>query len=227
MYRNCNVTVRLHGGAAGPGVGEENDTVLLARHRAGDSTAFDALYRAHYDLLWRFAYRHVGQAETAEDVVHDVFATLWHQRQTVRIRTTLTAYLIGAVHKRAIDAVRRQGVIERTAAAGDAVALGTAPLLPDARVETGEARAAVARAVANLPLRQRLAVALRWQDQLRYVEIADALGVTEAAVRKLVAKAQVTLSRALRAWRADAPQSAALLPPRLGVEPTKQKTRKG
>src|SRR5579872_874566 len=149
-------------GAAGLNAGEGNECVLLARACAGDSAAFDALYRAHYDLLWRFAYRHVRQAETAEDVVHEVFAALWNQRPAVVVRTTVIAYLMGAVRKRAIDAVRRRGVIERTAAAGHIVAVGTAARPPDVWAELRAAHAAVSRAVAGLPPRQRLAIAICW-----------------------------------------------------------------
>lgn len=216
----------MHDGVAGLNVSAGDDCVLLARARAGDSAAFDALYLAHYDQLWRFAYRHVRSADGAEDVVHDVFAALWGQLQTVSVRTTVLAYLMGAVHKRAIDAVRRQGVIDRTAASGVAVAVGAAPERPDAWAENGAARAAVSRAVAGLPPRQRLAVVLRWREQLRYVEIADALGVTEAAVRKLVDKAYVTLGRALHGWRTDGERRAghAL---RAAIEPARPRTKTG
>jgi RNA polymerase sigma factor (sigma-70 family) len=175
----------------------------LTRIRAGDSAAFEALYVAHYDRLWRFAYRHVGSTEAAEDVVHDVFAALWNQRAAVMVHTSVTAYLLGAVHKRAIDVTRRRQVAERIAAAGDAVAMGVPPRRPDAWAEEVAARAAIARVVASLPPRQRLAIALRWREQLRYVEIAAVLGVSEAAVRKLVDKAHVTLRRALDGWRRD------------------------
>ena len=67
---------------------------------AGDRSAFDTLFRAHYKPLCAFAVQYVKDRDVAEDLVQDLFFRLWQDREKVSITTSLKAYLFTAVRNR-------------------------------------------------------------------------------------------------------------------------------
>jgi RNA polymerase sigma-70 factor, ECF subfamily len=177
------------------------ERLLVERVRAGDTGAFETVYRAIYTPLWRFAFRLVHSGDAANDVVQDVFLSIWAQRATLSIRTTIRAYLYGATRQRAMRYIRHQGVIDRAAAAG---VLDLAPVLSpqevvaaDVHTEHEELIRTLRLAIHALPERQRLAMLLYLDDDLTPSEIASTLGVTAVAARKLLAKATERLRKAL------------------------------
>ena len=59
-------------------VGDEETWV--ARIRAGDATAFEALFQAYYGPLWAYALGLVDSPELAEECVQDVLFRVWAHR---------------------------------------------------------------------------------------------------------------------------------------------------
>jgi RNA polymerase sigma-70 factor (ECF subfamily) len=186
-------------GAAPPVAVDEQE--WLQRIRAGDTSVFEQLMRQYYAGLSDFALGYVGTRVGAEEVVQDVFSTLWERRAAWRVRGTLRAYLFGAVRNRALNALRQERADERRSAraAAEPVAPGLGyPCDPDDVART-EARAlGLELAIADLPRAQRAAVELRWQHGLSYAEIAAALGVSAKTVENHLARALAALRRALR-----------------------------
>lgn len=176
------------------------EQALVRRIRAGDVEAFEAVYRATFPSLTRFVVRCTGSRGIADDVVHDIFLNVWAQRSTLSIRTTIRAYLYGAVRQRALRYLRHQTVVDRSADASGpelAATLFGHVGSTDAPVERAELIEALRAAIQALPERQRLAMLLYLDDELTPVDIAMTLGVTAVAVRKLLAKATSRLREAL------------------------------
>jgi RNA polymerase sigma-70 factor (ECF subfamily) len=156
--------------------------------------AFDALVRAHYGRLCNFGFRFVGSRDVAEDIVQDVFALLWRQRGEFDVRDPLP-YLYQAVRNRAVSYQRQQGVRERWR---DQVSAGSADRAAEgggaSDLEAKELAGAVARAVQELPERCRLIFTMSREQDLSYVEIARALGISVKTV-------ETQMGRALKALR--------------------------
>jgi RNA polymerase sigma-70 factor (ECF subfamily) len=55
---------------------------LIERWQSGDSDAFEALFRQYEKLVFRTAYLIVGDVEKAEDVIQEVFVSVWKSRHT-------------------------------------------------------------------------------------------------------------------------------------------------
>src|SRR2546423_12743163 len=70
-----------------------DEAALVARIRAGDEAACEVLFRAYHVPLWRFAYGYVHSREVAEELVQDVFCTLWGERSTWDVRVSVRAWL--------------------------------------------------------------------------------------------------------------------------------------
>jgi RNA polymerase sigma-70 factor, ECF subfamily len=189
------------------------DAQLIARIRAGDDAAFEQIFRQYHEALWRFAYHQVGCAESAREIVQDVFFALWRKHAELEITSSIAGWLYGAVrhyslrHRRTERTVTR--ITDRAAWAvivehgdnipGDAIALAMGMPARDAHaaVEAKELDATVAKALAALPERRRLAMTLRWKHDLAAPEIARVLGTTPQAVRHLLQRAREEIAELL------------------------------
>src|SRR5256885_11941323 len=87
---------------------------LVARIRAGDEAAFEAMFRAYYDPLGRHVAPYVGSRDAAEDAVQGLFVRIWEDRARWVV-SDLGHYLYTAVRRRAISQVRRLAVQRRAA----------------------------------------------------------------------------------------------------------------
>jgi RNA polymerase sigma-70 factor (ECF subfamily) len=179
------------------------DEQLVARVRAGDEAAFEALYVAHHEALWRFAYGYVRSREVAEELVQEVFLALWSARAGWEVRTRVRAWLYAAVRHQALNHLRHERLAvpilrgDGSRGGSTAVAMGEAP--PDAHeaVEAHELDDVVQRALDGLPERRRVAMTLRWKHDLSAIEIAHVLGTSPEAVRVLLTRARQDLSALL------------------------------
>ena len=169
------------------------DREWLAQIRAGDSIAFERAFRAYHPSLCQFAYRYVRSREVAEELVHDVFAKLWESRRRLDVRESLKSYLYSAVRNHAISHLRHALVEHRWregAVQGEAHHdLNDA----DRLLESEELVAAVKRVLEGLPERCRLALTLRWQRQMSYAEVAEAMGISVKTVEIYVGRGLAAL----------------------------------
>lgn len=178
------------------------ETALVDRIRAGDEAACEALYLGHHEALWRFAYAYVHAPDVAEELVQDVFLALWRDRATWDVRVGVRAWLFGAVRNRARNHLRHERIVARLTERAavpppDAVGMGTRFVDPQTTVEEQELTDAVARAIATLPERRRIALTLRWKHELSAAEIARVLGTTPESVRVLLTRGRQELAQLL------------------------------
>lgn len=169
---------------------------LLARAKAGDLDAYEALFRAYYPRIYATAFHLVGNHEDAEDLAQDGFvrahASLgWH-----RSTASFLPWLRRIVVHLARDRFRAAG--RRPASTPLAIEVSARPEHgPAAELTRQELGRVLADAVAELPEHLRIALVLRTMDGLEYDEIASATGVTPATARTQVMKARRALHRRL------------------------------
>ena len=181
-------------GTAGPA---DAPDALVARVRAGDERALEALFRSHYSPLCDFAARYVGQDALAEELVQDLFADLWARRRSWYVHGSVRAYLFAAVRNRALNVRQRQSIErdwEHDEANADVRELHRPPEAADEILERADLRARLDAALESLPERCRLVMHLRWREQMRHAEIASVMGLSLKGV-------EIQLARGLRAIR--------------------------
>jgi RNA polymerase sigma-70 factor (ECF subfamily) len=154
--------------------GESSVTVLAS------TSDFSAAYREHYPLAFSTAYRVLRDAATAEDVVQDVFTTIWrHPDKFDPQRGSLPGYVAMMAGSRAVDRVRSRNAgsaaVDRLAVLGVQREQGVESPA-DAVMRRHEAGLVLA-AVAELPAAQRDAVLMAYGRGLSTAEIAKAAGV--------------------------------------------------
>lgn len=90
----------------------DNDRELLKSFQGGDLHAFEEIFNRHWHRIYNLANRSLRSHEESEEVVQELFATLWQQRATLHI-VDIAAYLTGAVKNRVIDKIRSKLVHEK------------------------------------------------------------------------------------------------------------------
>jgi RNA polymerase sigma-70 factor (sigma-E family) len=159
-------------------------------HSSGD--AVTALYEAHALGLVRLAVLMTGDQGSAEDIVQDAFLGLYRRWDSLTDLPYPQAYLRASVLNGCRTALRRRSRADR------------AHYLSEVPSESAEARAllseeqrAVARAIRDLPDRQREALVLRYYLNLSEDDTAEAMRVSRGAVKSATSRALASLGRRL------------------------------
>ena len=84
---------------------EINENNILFYLRQGEEKAYKYLFDHHYAILCHIAESFVHDVTLAEDVVCDVFCSIYEKRDSLVIRTSLKAYLVTAVKNRSLNAL--------------------------------------------------------------------------------------------------------------------------
>ena len=175
-----------------PLAAEERD--WAARIRAGDTAAFERAFRTYHPALCKFACRYVHSRDVAQELVHDVFATLWEERARLRVGK-LKSYLYAAVRNSAISHLRHERVERRWREQAPTTAAPLDENEGERRLETAELEAAVERVLDLVPDRCRLALTLRWQRQMSYAQVAAAMGISVKTVEIYVGRGLAALRK--------------------------------
>ena len=160
----------------------EPDDSLVARVRRGDTAAVAQLYERYHHHVRGFARRLLGDAASAEDLVHDVFVALPRAASTYRAQAPLAVFLLSIAvnHSRTHlrGSMRRRRALDRFE-----LEPRPSPVGPDDAVERRELAAALLRALDTLPDEQRVAFVLCEVEERTSVEAASILEVPEGTVR--------------------------------------------
>jgi len=163
-----------HGDRAAIGQRALDDIALVARIRRRDEAALLALYDRYQRLLMALALRIVGDRETAEEVLQDVFVRAWESIGTFdERRGSVSSWLFGITRNRSIDVLRsaqhrartreRDGLPEQRGDGSDVAEFATTRIL-------------VREALEHLSPERRRPVELVYFGGLTHQEAAEALG---------------------------------------------------
>ena len=169
------------------------DHDLMARAAQGDERAFRELARRHAAGALRLARRNLGREALAEEIVQDAFLRVWINAPRWRPDAAFRTWLYRVVVNLCLNARRRVGNLPLDAA--DHVAdPGPAP---DAQLEARERDRRIAAAVDALPVRQRAAIVLTYQEGLSNADVAAVLDTSVSGVETLLVRARRALRAAL------------------------------
>src|SRR5690606_6266850 len=91
---------------------DDTDAYLVEQLRKGDSRAFEAIYRRYTKELFGYAVKKIGVREDAEEIIHDVFESLWKRRNGLRI-TSLKHYLFTSARYMILRYFSHRGVARK------------------------------------------------------------------------------------------------------------------
>ncbi len=153
----------------------DEDVMQLVRR--GDARAFEIVYERHSAAAFSLAYRMMGTRSGAEDVTQDAFLSLWRSGARYdRARGSVRTWVLGIVHHRAIDALRRATVHDKRRAGDEGIEERfEAPERTDVEAARREEAGTVRSALSTLPADQCQVIELAYFGGFTHTEIAEML----------------------------------------------------
>ena len=160
---------------------DQNDADLMSLAAGGESTAIEVLYDRYNRIVFSFALRIIGDRQSAEELLQEVFFRVWRQAGAYSDRRgSFVTWLLSITHNMAIDEVRRRRRRPQRADQEDPIEFLASMADRGRSVEQdvllNSLRDQVNAAMNELPVAQRDALELAYFRGLTQREIADELG---------------------------------------------------
>lgn len=175
---------------------DESLAELVRRAQRGDAEAFALLIRRYERTALAVAYSLLSDPHGAGDVVQDSFLRAWQRLRDLREPGKFGVWLCGIVRNRAID-FRRRGPRETADLTAESAARDARSQDPSAAIRQQELRGTLDAALAALDEVSRLAVVLRYYEDLSSKQIGQMLDLSPAAVDMRLMRARQELKRTL------------------------------
>lgn len=168
---------------------------------AGNEQCLAELYKIFSKRLHHFARAITRSAETAEEVVEDVFVKLWSNRARINEIENLTVYLYVSVKNRSLNAISQKATELIRAPFDDLdIEAGQVTTDPYNLLVTAEMMKRMQQAVDNLPPRCKMIFKLVREDGLKHREVAEILNISlntvdvqmAIAIKKICTELQVS-----------------------------------
>jgi len=153
--------------------------------QGGDPRAFEVLYDRHGGAAFSLAYRMVGTRAVAEDIVQESFLSIWRSKvRYERERGSVRSWVLGIVHHRTIDALRRNLLHDRRRASAEGIEeRQQARELTDLEALRREEAREVRAALSTLPGEQSRVIELAYYGGFTHTQIAEMLGEPVGTVK--------------------------------------------
>jgi RNA polymerase sigma-70 factor (ECF subfamily) len=159
----------------------ENLDTLFRRVESDDYGAFEAIFNGTYHSLCAFANRIIRNHELAEELVDDVFCTLWRNRKKIRINDSFRSYLLASVRNRSFDYLRKARNT-RNSALDTVMEVAHGQSIPLEEMIYNELNQRIEAAIQDLPKQCRTIFLMSRTEALKYKEIATILGISTKTV---------------------------------------------
>lgn len=176
-----------------------DETFLINGIKTRNKIVFDFIFHYYYSGLCAFAEKITGNEETAEDIVQDLFVTLWIKNEQISISTSLKNYLFTSVKNRSLDFLenekRKQKKLRN---------LSYSKELPENLSNLWFAESELAQIVEEslnkLPPRCKEIFVMSRFEGLKNQEIADKFGISKRTVELQISNALKSLRYSLKPY---------------------------
>lgn len=189
-----------------PNLENLSDKELLDFLKKDKADAFDEIFNRYWAKLYSAAYKRIRNKEIAEELVQDLFTTIWFKRSTLEIQGSIAAYLFTSIRNRIINHIYKETVRENHK---DNLRL-VANHLDNSTEEiiiVNDLNRNIQNEISQLPEKCRSVFELSRKEHKSNREIADFLGISEKTVENHLTKA----IRRLRLGLADISRIASYL----------------
>ena len=181
-----------------------DEKAIIEKVLAGDSNAFGELVEAYQDKVYNLALRMCGNADDAFDLAQDAFFRAWRGLSGFQFESAFSTWLFRLTSNVCLDwlrAKKRRPTVSLTTLddEGEEVQMEIRDpgKSPEELLLAAEDRAAVTRAMNELPVEFREILTLRAIDDLSYTEIAEILHLREGTVKSRLSRARLALRNKL------------------------------
>src|SRR5215216_1568681 len=161
------------------------DEDLMQLVRRGKAPAFEVVYERHASAAFSLAYRIVGTRNGAEDVSQEAFLSIWRSGARYdRGRGSVRTWVLGIVHHRAIDHLRRATVHDKRRASDEGLEERfEARERTDVEVARRDEAETVREAIGTLPSEQSQVIELAYFGGFTHTEISELLDAPVGTIK--------------------------------------------
>ena len=164
------------------------DDELLERLQSGEKVAYRAIYDRYWPILFRHARKMLQDDIEAQDIVQEIFTTLWIKSSELTIKPPLGAYLYAAVRNKVLNHLKNKNVKTKfIASLNDADETVDVPA--DSLIRERQLAKEIEKEVAALPTKMRAVFELSRNEHLCHKEIAEQLNISSNTVKKQISNA--------------------------------------
>jgi RNA polymerase sigma-70 factor (ECF subfamily) len=161
----------------------KDDLTLINDSLAGDTGAFAVLLERYLGMIYKFSYYYVRDAAEAEDIAQETFIRAWKHLKKFDQEKNFKTWLFAIAKNAALDFLKKKkpiffsrmaenddelaSILALSAEAGDS---------PDAMIDRKMLKADLEEALRKLPSAYQTVLSLRYNDNLKFIEIAEKLG---------------------------------------------------
>ena len=165
-----------------------NEADLIELLRSGDKLAYTEIYDRYIFVLLNHTYNKTRNREEAKDIVHEVFARLWANREQIQVTTNLAGFLYTSARNIVLNQVTHKAVEGKYFAS--VLNFSDQPqFVTDHRIRENQLIAIIDKEIAQLPAKMREVFELSRKQHLSHKEIAGRLAISEQTVSKHVTNA--------------------------------------
>ncbi len=165
--------------------GQLTDGELTVLLKTGDHAAFTEIYQRYKRLLYTHAYQRLRNEQEADDLIHELFTSLWEKKGILEFKTNLAGYLYTAVRNRILDYISHKQV-ESDYIASFQGFLDRGENFTDFLLREKQMNALIDKEIARLPLKMREVFELSRREGYSHKQIAEKLGITQKTVKSQI-----------------------------------------
>lgn len=167
---------------------EFSDQQLAVLLKEGDHGAFTEIYNRFFGLLYIHAFRRLNDDQEANDLIQEMFTTIWDKRKMLQLNGTLSAYLYAGTRNRILNRFAHRKVSDRYM---DSLASYSEldHTLADHKIREFDLRQLIEQEINALPEQMRIIFTLSRKKYLSHKEIAEVMNISEQAVKSHVKRA--------------------------------------
>ncbi|MBN9383817.1 MAG: RNA polymerase sigma-70 factor [Chitinophagaceae bacterium] len=175
-----------------------DDDTLVKLLQRGNDAAFTEIYHRYWNRLFSVAANKLNyDLKLAEELVQDIFLDLWHRREILDIRVSLSLYLAAAMKYKVIDArLKKKRIAAYTENLAAQATIGDTST--EKQISFDELQHELSALVSSLPEKCQLVYKLSREAGYSQKEIAHHLSISEKTVESHLARAVKTLRLGLK-----------------------------
>nr|WP_218625307.1 sigma-70 family RNA polymerase sigma factor [Mucilaginibacter sp. dw_454] len=180
-------------------MGTLTDIELLSLLREDDNAAFTEIYHRYWRKLLHYALQKTSEYMDAENLVQDVFVSLWNRRGQLELSGELSNYLVVSVKYRVIKLLAKQ----RSQRLYVEDKLQNADLLDDSTQEYlsfNQLKAELEEIIVTLPEKAQLIYRMNKEQGMSHRQISEELDMSEKAVNASLVRTKKTLRASLNSF---------------------------
>jgi RNA polymerase sigma factor (sigma-70 family) len=172
------------------------DIMLWESFRKGDKEAFAALFRGHYEVLFRWGSKFTTDTELLEDCIQELFIELWLAKSRAPV-LSVKAYLLKSLKYKLLKAFRKKEKTLSLSDGGDISFEWSHESVLILQQENAEKKQKVLKALGRLSNRQKEIIYLKYYQNLSYEEVSEIMNINYQVARNLLYQAIKSLKNIL------------------------------